>query len=95
MEYKTVHVEYVHLQDQFYEIVADHMLIRYQLQGLIINTAHAHDHARSQRVRGLVDVVASLLMKFSLDSFLGEPHLSGIFSPSPTTHSFNLALVFS
>ena len=62
-EYRTVHTEYIHLQNQFRGIVADHVLMRYRLQQLIIDAAHAHNYARSQRVRRSVNIVVPPLIK--------------------------------
>lgn len=62
-EYKAVHIEYTRLQDQFSRVVVDHMLIRYQLQKLIIDTALARGRAVSRMVRDLADLVEPLLIR--------------------------------
>jgi hypothetical protein len=60
----AVYMEYVRLQDQFRGIVVDHMLVRYQLQTLIIDTVRTRGWARPQSVRFRLMVIRPPLTPF-------------------------------
>jgi hypothetical protein len=63
-DYMAVYMEYVRLQDQFRGIVVDHMLVRYQLQTLIIDTVRTRGWARPQSVRFRLMVILPPLTPF-------------------------------
>ena len=63
-DYRAVYMEYIHLHDQFRGIAADHILVKFRLQKLIIDTVQARENVRLRKVRRLFHFIAHPLIQF-------------------------------